>query len=270
MEVSRLRAHFDSVVTEMSSARTDRLDATQRARRALLVTELQRYRNAGSFPENRDFAGRAVPYFVDKKTGAICAVGHLLVTSGRGDIVAAVSSADNNVLVSQLAGNLKFRAWLDSVGISLAEAGRIQVPYMDGEEPGRIQIERTPNMGYVAGSAAATGTSLAAAMWNATVNKSGRGEMASFLGIGAGAISIAWGAAGPQSGYAPGYVRAGSIVSGTLSMMIGARGLHRRNVLAQRETTAKATARAAARTSVTPLLVTDQASGAGISVSIRF
>lgn len=276
MEVARLRAHFDSVVTELSSARTADLTSSQRTRRTLLIAELQHYRDAGVFPQNRDYAGQAVPFFVDEQTGAICAVGHLLAVSGRRDIVDRVRETNNNVLVAQLASDADFRAWLDSAGISLAEAGRIQVPYAgDGgwNDPApTARGESGVNMGYVAGAAAASGASLAAAMWNATLNKSGRGKLANMLGIGSGLAAIAVGTAGaavPTGVNHTGVtaLRVGSIATGAASMFLGARGLHRHRVFTLREATLK---REAAKATVTPIMVTDGAPSAGMAVAIRF
>ncbi len=68
-EVGRLRAHFDSVLSELATHDLHALGAAQRANRAMLVAELTRYRSRGAFPHNYDFPGQSVPYFVDRKTG---------------------------------------------------------------------------------------------------------------------------------------------------------------------------------------------------------
>src|SRR5215212_9827940 len=129
-EVHRIRLHFDSVLVELEGRGAPGLTASQQRHRAALTTTLQGYRDRGVFPHNYDFAGRAVPYFVDRKTGTLCAVGFLLASSGRRDIVDRVASVDNNVYVPQLARDTAFTAWLTENGITLAEAARIQVPYM--------------------------------------------------------------------------------------------------------------------------------------------
>ena len=75
----------------------------------------------------------AVPYFVDRKTGTLCAVGFLLASTGRADIVDRVAGVNNNVYVAELAGDTAFTAWLVEQGITLDEAARIQVPYWGDE-----------------------------------------------------------------------------------------------------------------------------------------
>src|SRR5213075_961843 len=101
----------------------------QLARRAAAISTLRGYRNRGVFPHNYDFPGQAVPYFVDRKTGTLCAVAHLLASTGHRDIVDRVSKTDNNILVPQLAGDSAFSAWLSDNGLTLEEAAHIQVPY---------------------------------------------------------------------------------------------------------------------------------------------
>lgn len=51
-EVRRLRAHFDSVDVELRANTPTTLRESQRAARAMLISWLRDYRNAGVFPEN--------------------------------------------------------------------------------------------------------------------------------------------------------------------------------------------------------------------------
>ena len=102
-EVQRIRAHFDSVLTELVLRDASSLTEAQRTERAALVATLRAYRDRGVFPHNYDFPDRATPNFVDRKTGTLCAVAHLLASTGRRDIVDRVARMDNNVLVAQLA-----------------------------------------------------------------------------------------------------------------------------------------------------------------------
>jgi hypothetical protein len=127
-EVARLRAHFDSVDAELRARDVSALSPAQRAARARHVALLRAYRDRGVFPRNTDFPGRRVAYFVDRD-GVACAVGALLLADGRGDIVDRVRRVDNHVLVPALAGDTALRAWLDGVGLTLAEAARIQPTY---------------------------------------------------------------------------------------------------------------------------------------------
>lgn len=110
------------------------LTETQRANRALAIEMLIRYRDAGFFPENRDFADVYVPYFVDPRSGALCAVGHLMSQTGHSALVTRIAAADNHVRVQDLAGDAEVVAWLETYGLTLAEAARIQ-PMYGGEPP---------------------------------------------------------------------------------------------------------------------------------------
>src|SRR5580765_1480660 len=85
--VSVVRAHLDSVLPELRSRDVGILTATQRARRTQVIANLEDYRDRGAFPRNYDFPLQPTPYFVDRKTGALCAVAHLLTSTGRSDIV---------------------------------------------------------------------------------------------------------------------------------------------------------------------------------------
>jgi hypothetical protein len=118
-EVRRIRTHFDSVLTELTARDVHALSGNQIARRRALLTTVRAYRERGVFPHNYDFPGQAVPYFVDRKTGTLCAVAHLLESTGRRDIVDRVARANNNVWVAQLAGDSAFTNWLDANGITL-------------------------------------------------------------------------------------------------------------------------------------------------------
>jgi hypothetical protein len=133
-----VRRHLDSVLVELRATNSSTLRTPQQVRRARLIEELAAYRNRGAFPHNYDFPGQLVPYFRDRKTGALCAVGDLLAATNRLDIVDRVVRADNNVRVAQLAGDTAFRHWLDDNGLTLAEAARIQVVYASSVTPEQI------------------------------------------------------------------------------------------------------------------------------------
>src|SRR5262245_23829957 len=102
---AHVRRHLDSVLVQLRHAPAAGLGAEQRPAGGRLVGEVAAYRVRGEFPHNYDFPGRLVPYFKDRETGALCAVGDLLAFTGRGDIVNRVVHADNNVRVMQLAGD---------------------------------------------------------------------------------------------------------------------------------------------------------------------
>jgi hypothetical protein len=128
-EVARLRAHFDSVDAELRHAKTLPLTPSQRAARATLIGWLREYRDAGRFPRNDRFSGRAIPYFRDDH-GALCAMAYLIERSGRPDLVDRIARTRNNALIAELANDPALRAWLDSVGLHVTEAARIQPTYV--------------------------------------------------------------------------------------------------------------------------------------------
>jgi hypothetical protein len=131
----RIQAHFDSVLAELRARDVRALEAAPLANRARLIATLQAYRDRGLFPHNYDFPGQFVPTFVDRKTGVVCAVGHLLEQTGRRDIVERVANADNHVYVGELAADTALQGWLDANGVTLAEAARVQVPYWNDAPP---------------------------------------------------------------------------------------------------------------------------------------
>lgn len=125
--------HLDGALQLLSARDLSSLSERQRANRARAIETLIRYRDAGAFPRNHDFADAHVPYFVDQRSGAVCAVGHLMVTTGHAALVERISTADNHVRVADLATNPEVAAWLDEHGLTLEEAARIQPAY--GWEP---------------------------------------------------------------------------------------------------------------------------------------
>ena len=127
----RLRAHFDAVIAELTSADTGHLTADQRRARAGHIAELRRYRDRAIFPHNHDFPDAPTPYFVDEH-GTRCALGHLIEESGGAALVQRIASTRNNAFVAELASDKELIAWLDRAGLNAAEAARIQPTYCDG------------------------------------------------------------------------------------------------------------------------------------------
>jgi hypothetical protein len=126
-EVTRLRAHFDSVSSELRNRDVAELSESQRASRAALIEWLQEYRDAGRFPVNDRFP-TATPIFRDSR-GTLCAMAYLIDRSGRGDLVDRVAATRNTEYIPRLADDPELVVWLDSVGLSVAEAARIQPAY---------------------------------------------------------------------------------------------------------------------------------------------
>jgi hypothetical protein len=213
-EIARIRSHFDSVLVELKSADVSTYGASQLARRATLVSTLRGYRDRGAFPNNYDFAA-PTPYFIDRKTGTLCAVAFLMESTGRRDMVERIALANNNVWVPDLVGNREVQTWLSASGITLAEAARIQVPY-DFMPP-----EPTPPPAPNNRSAAvATVASLGAALFSLNSNPA---KSSSRYAVGAlvGAVGMVVGRSGGSAQASPGLQRA-TVVAGATSIGIAA------------------------------------------------
>jgi hypothetical protein len=262
-EVVRIQAHFDSVLSELASnPAPNRIEA--RARRSALARTLRSYRDAGVFPHNYDFPGRAVPYFVDRGTGTLCAVAHLLASTGRRDIVDRVARANNNVWVAELAGDTALTRWLDLNGITLAEAARIQVPYVQPSTPAQVARNTT----FLAIAPVALGAATVTTMINALGNADGHRRSARIVGLTSGIITA--GAGGLLMGKddrATRQVGAATVVMGGLSVALASRATHRHNaIVAQQREADRAHA---VQATLSPIVPTSR-SGAGVSLAIRY
>lgn len=265
VEVRRIRVHFDSVLTELEGRDVTALGGAQRANRIALMATLRAYRDRGEFPHNYDFPGEAVPYFVDRGTGTLCAVAHLLASTARRDIVDRVARADNNVRVAQLAGDTAFTAWLDAHGLTLAEAARIQVPYVG---PAPTPVVATNKTRTPVALPMALGASALAGAWNAFANADGHSRIANVLGFGSGLAAVGLGASQMGRENVPQAMSLTTAAVGGLSVALLARSLHRHRVIAAAEREAAQKSRVSDAT-VAPIIPVG-GSGAGVSVSFRF
>ena len=224
-EVARIQSHFDSVLAELNGADVTGLSAAQRKHRTTAIATLAAYRDAARFPRNYDFPGQAVPYFVDRLTGIHCAVAHLLQQTGREDIVVRVAATNNNVWVPELAADTALHGWLNTHGLTLAEAARIQVPYMEGT----IDIAPRPasNNGAHVLAASVTLPALATAWWNARGNADGHRALGSALGFASGAAALGVGAIALRNDDTPGYVAPLALASGSIAAWLSARAFVR-------------------------------------------
>jgi hypothetical protein len=221
------------------------------------------------FPHNYDFVA-PTPYFVDRQTGTLCAVAHLLESTGRRDIVDRVAHANNNVWVTQLAGDTAFASWLDLNGITLAEAARIQVPYAISPAAEQRELAFALAAPLSALASASTGA------WNAWGNADGHNRIAPIVGITAGVLAAAFNTrialANDYNGQMRGIATAGAAIGG-LGIALSTRSLLRRTrfLAAQRETTRLLQEkRAAPEASIAPILPIGRAGGTGLAMSVRF
>jgi hypothetical protein len=118
----------------------------------VLIAWLQEYRDAGRFPVNDRFP-TATPIFRDPQ-GTLCAMAYLIDRSGRGDLVDRVAATRNTEYIPRLADDPDLVAWLDSAGLSPAEAARIQPAYDYDNDSDEVPP------GYTMASIATSGASL--------------------------------------------------------------------------------------------------------------
>ncbi|HKP15946.1 MAG TPA: hypothetical protein VJT85_07775 [Gemmatimonadaceae bacterium] len=262
--IARIRTHFDSVLTELAASAADSLSRPARARRSALIETLRAYRDRGDFPHNYDFAGQAIPYFVDRRTGALCAVAHLLASTGRRDIVDRVAISDNNVWVAQLAGDTAFTRWLVHQGLTLAEAARIQVPYMQPETP----AQKARNSAFLVVAPVAVGSALVTTALNALGNADGHQRATRVVGIAAGAASLALGAMLVTRSDVPTSVGAATAGVGGLSLMLAGRATHRHRSLVARQRELDRARHVEA--AVAPMIGAQDGGRAGMMLSVRY
>ena len=257
-EVARIRVHFDSVLHELRSADVSRLSDAQKATRDERIAMLALYRDRGVFPHNHDFAESWMPYFVDHR-GVLCAVAYLLESSGRRDIVDRVAAADNNVWVADLVGDREFESWLEVSGLTLAEAARIQVPYVEtGDEASASRFN-----GVNTGAAIlAGGLGLYSIAWNAGDVSRDRAGLRTTLGFTAGALGLA--VAGSRVD-AEGSALTVGIVAGTIGL--GSALMATRTMLGRRQLARAAAAERRSSVSVAP---TVSMSGGEMAPAIAF
>ncbi len=226
-----VRRHLDSVLVELRTDYVPTANDERQTRRARLVEELAAYRNRGEFPHNYDFPGQLVPYFRDRQTGTLCAVGDLLAFTGRSDIVDRVVHLDNNVRVASLAGDTAFRRWLDDNGLTLAEAARIQVAY--GYSTSSAQLYGTVAVGL--GASVGSATSFATGLANATTNRDGHSHVVTTLGFMSSAVSLGAGVALLHSPDLPRSLGAMSTSIGAAGIALSALSLHQRHLVVARD-----------------------------------
>ncbi len=231
IEADWVRAHLDSVLGELAQHDIHALSVAQRERRAALLSTLKSYRDRGDFPRNYDFPGHAVPYFTDRRTGTLCAVGYLLASTGRRDIVDRVTRANNNVRVHELAGDTALVAWLDNNGITLDEAARIQVMYIQSG-PFDLSPAQIRRVAMVAVTPFALAGAVVTSTWNVFGNSDGHRMSSSVTGIVSGLVSIGVGAELSSMQGIPkssGMIMAGV---GSASIALAVRSLVHRNEIA--------------------------------------
>jgi hypothetical protein len=139
-ETDRLRTHLLYVERLLRAADTTELSASQRARRARLLLELEAYARAGVFPQRRsdDGHGPRRPLFIDDR-GVHCAVGELIRASGAPELARAIHERWEHAYVTEI-DSPALRAWAAAHGLRLGELAMIQPTYGEGSAtPGYIR-----------------------------------------------------------------------------------------------------------------------------------
>jgi len=191
LEQVRLRAHFDSVLLELGAREVGDLTANQQAARSELTKWLAEYRDAGRFPLNDRYTDSLTPIFRDAR-GVTCAMAYLIERSGRWDIVDRVERSKNLAYIGELASDHELVAWLDSVGLSVEEASRVQPTY--APRPDEIVDKAYAKWAIFWNSA-----SIATATWNLARPD----DLVGFLGVFVGALTLLQSAGSDQLGNAP-------------------------------------------------------------------
>lgn len=218
-EARRLRAHFDSVDVELRNANTD-LGQSQRTSRAKLIDWLRDYRHAGRFPHNDRFR-QPTPFFRDSR-GELCAMAYLIERSGRGDLVDRIARTRNNAFIAELAGDEQLVRWLDSVGLSVTEAGRIQPAYgCNGTAGFGCEDRSSVSTSYALLSIAVSGTAATTMGFNILRPSTASGALGLLLG---GAAVITGLARMPSEGSRH-TVAVTNIAVGSGAVILGFRGL---------------------------------------------
>lgn len=220
-EVQRLRLHFDTVDQELRQRDVATLSTPQRAARAELIQWLKQYRQTGIFPLNNQVAPTRVPIFRDAQ-GVLCAMAYLIDRSGRGDLVDRIAREQNTTYIGQLAGDPSLIGWLDSVGLSVTEAARIQPSYEP--YPPLVSQDDAVTAPYAITSLLVSGT----AMVTGTLNLARPNKTTGILGVLAGTGAIAAGLVHIQGeGSAMSQVAAFNLVAGAAAASLGIRALLR-------------------------------------------
>jgi hypothetical protein len=262
-EVERIRGHFDSVLVELAARDVGTLPPAQRARRASLVATLAAYRDRGIFPRNHDFPGQAVPYFVDPRSGVLCAVAHLLESTGRRDMVDRVSRGENNVWVAQLASDTAFTGWLSANGLTLAEAARIQVPYVQPTS----RAEEARNVAFMSVAPFAIGGAAVTSLLNALGNADGHRTGVSRIGLASGIVTAGMGLALVGKDGIATAVGMSAIAIGGTSIALSTRSIRRNNAIVSAREAARERAVAAA---VQPTMDSTHGLGTRFAVTVQF
>ena len=268
-EVARLRAHFDSVDTELRTRDVSHLSAEQRANRTRLIGWLREYRDAGRFPQNDRFPDQTIPFFRDSR-GTLCAMAYLVDRSGGRDIVDRIANARNNAYIGELTDDRDLVTWLDKSGLSVAEAARIQPAYDGGPccviGPNPVDRDRV-STGYALASMGLGGSSLGTIGFNAFSPSRTSGA----LGLVAGVATLIAGASYLDDGPGNPKVAIANTAVGSIAALAGVRTLFAKRGARVSAPPESAKRKMVSEATIAPdMIVTPGATALGFRVHARF
>jgi hypothetical protein len=119
-EIARVRTHLERVERDLQASPAS-------PARARTLADLRAYIEAEQYPTNR-VSDEMTPIFIDDD-GARCAMAALIEATGDTDLVERVARDHDYAYIEALAGDPALAHWLDTHGLTLAEAARIQPAY---------------------------------------------------------------------------------------------------------------------------------------------
>lgn len=149
--LAQWRAHYTAVEAELEAGDAAFQDPEVLARRAAVRTALAQYRERGEFGIDTSDDGERRFLFVDE-FGRRCAVAMLFDRFGAGELTDAVAKEQNRAMVVDLVEDPSVVRWIESLGLTAAEAARIQFP-------SGAQVGQPPKPGAGSGAAPTGGGS---------------------------------------------------------------------------------------------------------------
>ena len=129
-DVTRIQTHLHFVCRYLQLADTAHLSDTQRRNRQHLIKALQRYADAGEFPQRQhDDYGPRRPRFIDHR-GVHCAVGHLIAHTEDSQLPEQINNWHEYDYIADI--EMEYVGlWAQENGLSLLECAMIQPQYLD-------------------------------------------------------------------------------------------------------------------------------------------
>ncbi len=153
-EAERIAQHLHLVVNHLRSHAPKGLSTEAAAQRSTLLNALERYAHRGLFPQNQVLPYRN-PVFIDPY-GTACAVGQLMIESGRRDLAEDINKEMNLAYVHDMK-RADVLQWATEKGFSEDELAWIQPGYppsidwwgLDGGTNGTVKVLLQNQMGPV-------------------------------------------------------------------------------------------------------------------------